>query len=140
MSSRKFTLAVMLILALSLGVAGCSHIPFVGDSQEAETPAVYNHFDDVLVPGDMKMDRSDSFVYETAGFKAGTIFYSGYVDADSVVNFFTESMPKDGWKLKSTFRYPRAILLFEKEAKSCIVVVYEKMVMTHLEIWVAPTL
>ena len=47
-------------------------------------------------------------------------------------------MAKDGWMLKSSFRYRRVILSFEKGERSCLVNVAEYPLKTKVEIWVAP--
>jgi hypothetical protein len=47
-------------------------------------------------------------------------------------------MAKDGWMLKSSFRYRRVILNFEKDLRSCLVSVAEYPLNTKVEIWVAP--
>ncbi|MEW6266856.1 MAG: hypothetical protein AB1641_27590 [Thermodesulfobacteriota bacterium] len=125
-----------MLLVMLAATAGCSHMPFLRSSEPL--PPINEHFTDVQVPGDLKLDRNSSFVFETSGFKAGTLFFSGYVDAESVVSFFKGSMPKDGWRLKTVFRHPKTMLLFEKETKSCIISVYEKTIMTRVEVWVAP--
>ncbi|MEW5721892.1 MAG: hypothetical protein AB1896_02205 [Thermodesulfobacteriota bacterium] len=133
-----FRIPAILVLATWLlsGALGCSSLPFLkGDD---EPPPVQQQFEDVKVPGELKIDRSNSFVFETQGFKAGTLYFTGYVDPDSVMDFFKAEMPRDGWRLKSIFRHPKTVLLFEKENKNCIVIIYESVILTHVEVWVAP--
>lgn len=136
MSMHKRLFALILTLAIVAGGLGCSNIPFMEPDEEPVPTHV--HFEDVLIPAELDLDRKESFVFETEGFKAGTLYFKGYVDPDSITEFFRKSMPNDGWILKSIFRHPKTVLLFEKERKSCIIVIFESTIYTHVEIWVAP--
>ncbi|MBF0531365.1 MAG: hypothetical protein HQK55_19265 [Deltaproteobacteria bacterium] len=138
MFRRLFLSAFVVSLGLFLFLTGCSKIPYLKD-EDPPQPPTHSHFNDILVPSEMKIDRESTFVFETQGFKAGTLHLTGYVDVESITDFFRNNMPKDGWSLKSVFRHPKTMLLFEKERKTCIISVYEKTIMTHAEIYVAPT-
>jgi len=106
---------------------------------EVKGPApVYYDFADVLIPAELSLNKKNSFVYSTPSFSAGVLVFEGYVQGESLVNFFTTNMPKDGWILKSSFRYRRVILNFEKDKRSCLVSVAEYPLKTGVEIWVAP--
>jgi hypothetical protein len=131
-------LAALGLFVILLSGLGCSNmdIPFIG-TEEPKSPS-YLHFNDVLIPPELNINRDRSFVFETGGFKAGTLILKGYVDPDSVADFFKRSMPNDGWTLKSIFRHPKTVLLFEKMGKSCIITIYESTLWTHVEVWVAP--
>ena len=128
-----------LVLAILVAAPGCSTITSLFETDKP-VESTQSHLQDVKVPGELKIDRDNSFVFEAQGFKAGTLFFTGYVDADSVMEFFKTTMPTDGWRLKSIFRHPRSMLLFDKPDKSCVVVIYEKTILTHVEVWVAPLL
>ncbi|MFH1090186.1 MAG: hypothetical protein V1742_01320 [Pseudomonadota bacterium] len=134
MSRPKVLLFVL--LALVIGLGGCANLPFL-KSEQPEPPVSY-HFPDIKVPGSLEIDPKRSFVFETGGLKAGTLFFSGYVNVDSLVSYFKDSLPSEGWKLKSIFHYPTMVLLFEKENKVCIISIFEKTIYTHVEIRVAP--
>lgn len=99
---------------------------------------LYYDFADILIPAELRLDRENSFVYSTPSFTAGVLVFEGYLQGDSLVNFFTTNMAKDGWMLKSSFRYRRVILNFEKDKRSCLVNVAEFPLKTKVEIWVAP--
>lgn len=99
---------------------------------------IYYDFADILIPAELSLDKTHSFVYSTPSFAAGVLAFEGYVQGDSLVNFFTTNMAKDGWLLKSSFRYRRVILNFEKGERSCLVSVAEFPLKTRVEIWVAP--
>ena len=141
-------LLVCLVSILLLGL-GCATLQKSEDtSNEAEVkkseikgPApVYYDFADILVPAELSLDERNSFVYSTSSFSAGVLVFEGYVQGESLVNFFTTNMPKDGWTLKSSFRYRRVILNFEKDQRSCLISVAEYPLKTGVEIWVAPQL
>ena len=135
---RIYSLAICLLIWIT--AAGCQHVPTPWEDTSSKAPTTHYSFNDILIPSELTVDESDSFVFETAGFNAGTLFLSGYVDVKSLETFFTENMPKDGWQLKSVFRFPKTVLLFEKPEKACIIEIYEKMVLTRVELWVAPTI
>ena len=91
-----------------------------------------------MIPAELSLNRNNSFVYSTPSFSAGVLVFEGYVQGESLVNFFATNMAKDGWILKSSFRYRRVILNFEKDRRSCLVSVAEYPLNTRVEIWVAP--
>lgn len=111
-----------------------------GDKKSEVTGPVplYYDFADILIPAELSLDRKNSFVYSTPSFTAGVLVFEGPVQGDSLVNFFATNMAKDGWMLKSSFRYRQVILNFEKGERSCLVNVAEYQLKTKVEIWVAP--
>ncbi|MFH1349517.1 MAG: hypothetical protein ABII26_01145 [Pseudomonadota bacterium] len=100
----------------------------------------YYDFNDIFIPKEMKLIPESSLLFETANFKAGGMFFEGRVDPVSLFDFFTSNMPKDGWQLRSYFKYGRYIMLFEKSDKDCIITIKDKALTTHLEMWVTPRL
>jgi hypothetical protein len=145
-SSSSRLLVWMLSILLLVG-SGCAALQKSEDNSgeaeekksEVKTPTpVYYDFADILFPAELSLDRKNSFVYSTPSFSAGVLVFEGYVQGESLVNFFTTNMPKDGWILKSSFRYRRVILNFEKDQRSCLVSVAEYPLKSRVEIWVAP--
>jgi hypothetical protein len=106
----------------------------------AAAPTVYQDFGDVLVPSTLKVNSKDSFVMHSAGTTSGVLLLSGRVDANSLVTFFENRMPQDGWRKTGTFRGPRSLILFNKENRWCVIRISEGRLTTEVEIWVAPTL
>jgi len=137
MLKKTFTYIVSALIILNL--AGCSLLEREIEPADVAPTSSYFNFEDIKVPKRLKLDRKRSFVHDIAGFKAGTLYFSGNVEVNSLVAFFSDSMLKDGWRLKSSFRYPKMVLLFEKEGKSCIIIIEEEFMNTRVEIWVAPT-
>lgn len=109
-------------------------------SASAAAATVYHDFGDVMVPGTLKVNSKDSFVMHSAGTTSGVLLLSGRVDANSLVTFFENRMPQDGWRKTGTFRGPRSLILFNKESRWCVIRISEGRFTTDVEIWVAPTL
>jgi hypothetical protein len=139
---------VILMLVGMFGV-GCTGIGGT-DSAATQNPATppqsqqvnpedvdsYYDFDDVLVPREMEIDSKKSLVFESPNLKAGMMSFEGRVDAVSLFDFFVNSMPKDGWKTTSSFKYGRYIIGFEKPNKDCIISITDGSFKTGLQIWV----
>jgi hypothetical protein len=145
--ARRSRLLVLLLAILFLVGSGCAAFkksqdtPEETDDKKSEVkgPApIYYDFVDVLIPAELSLVKKNSFVYSTPSFAAGVLVFEGYVQGESLVHFFTTNMAKDGWTLKSSFRYRKVILSFEKEQRSCLVSVAEYPLKTRVEIWVAP--
>jgi len=138
----KFTIKVALtgffVSLLILQLSGCSYFQREVEPTETATTVKYYQFEDIKIPSELKLDQRRSFIHDMSGFKAGTLYFSGYVESDSLVSFFKDSMLRDGWELKSVFRYPKILQLFEKPKKICIIVIKEELFRTKVEIWVSP--
>jgi len=129
---------------LSVLAGGCSS----GLKEKRSEPVVgelrgggkYYHFDDVLVPGELKYDQKNSFIYETPRFKTGVMVFTKYwLDVESLIQFFTYHMEKDNWKLVNSFRGKESMLSFAKPDKSCTIRITEKWTgTTVVEIRVGP--
>jgi hypothetical protein len=105
---------------------------------EGETP-IYYDFNDVLIPGELKLEREASFIYQTSGLTAGVLVFSGRVELSSLIDFFKNNMTKDNWQIVSTIKSERNMMLFKKEKRWCVVSIKEKELFdTETEIWVAP--
>ena len=101
---------------------------------------LYYDFGDVLVPQELKVDRKSSFVFQTPGLAAGVLALKGRVEPDSLIGFFQNNMVKDNWRLVSSFKSMRTIMLFQKENRWCVINITEEEFNTYVEIWVAPTI
>lgn len=101
---------------------------------------VYLDFGDVLLPKQLKTDHKNSFVFSTSGFTAGVLSLKGRVEVNSLMNFFENKMPVDGWQLISAIKASRSMLLFKKQERWCVISIIEGRMSASVEIWVAPTL
>jgi hypothetical protein len=145
--ARRSRLLVLLLAILFLVGSGCAAWQKSQDTpeetgekkEEVKGPApIYYDFVDILIPAELSLVKKNSFVYSTPSFSAGVLVFEGYVQGESLVHFFTTNMAKDGWTLKSSFRYREVILNFEKEQRSCLISVAEYSLKTRVEVWVAP--
>ena len=147
MGLRLKTLLILILTVLLVG--GCSILKSKKGSaasasgasaQPSQPQTVYRDFGDVLLPRDLKVDSDDSFVFSSAGLTAGVLSLKGRVEADSLISFFENRMPEDGWQMISEIRAGRSMLLFKKQARWCVISIEEGKMSTHAQIWVAPTL
>jgi len=108
---------------------------------EAQVPlGRYYDFDDIQVPRSLKLDKEQSILFRVNNFKCGVLVFSENLDSESLINFFVDSMTKDNWVLKSSFKYPKTALFFAKKGKTCIIQISESAWTTTVSIWVAPSL
>lgn len=99
---------------------------------------LYYDFGDVLLPGELKVDKEESFIYNSAGFSAGVLVLNGRVDTNSLIAFFENNMAKDNWKKVCSFKSAHTLMLFQKDNRWCVVSIHESNFTTHAKVWVAP--
>lgn len=148
-SSPLQTGFALLAAALLLTTAGCSAIskdngaetpPQTQTGKSGQSAPVYLDFDDVLIPGEMAIDRDESFVYQTSGFTVGILALKGRVEITSLITFFDKNMPRDNWRMISQFKSPnRTMMLFQKQNRWCVVEISESTYNTFAKVWVSPT-
>lgn len=145
----KLKTLLVLILAVILAGSGCSVLkskkgpgastPGVA-VQSSQSQTVYMDFGDVLLPKELKVDNDNSFIFSTAGLIAGVLTLKGRVEAESLIAFFENRMPEDGWQMISEIKAGRSMLLFRKQARWCVISIEEGKMSTYAKIWVAPTM
>jgi len=135
--------ALLLVLVISLGCARLDSNTTSSESaaatEDVEPTPLYHDFEDVLVPSELKVDTKRTFVHHAPDFRAGVLVLTGRVEISSVVRFFEDNMAQDNWRLVTTFRSPRTMMIFQKPNRDCIINITEKQFKTEVEIWVAPT-
>jgi hypothetical protein len=145
----RWNAVLAVFLVAMLAVTGCSVLKSKQSSktsasaisaQPAQPKTVYLDFGDVLLPKDLKRDNDDSFVFTTAGLTAGVLSLSGRVEANSLITFFKNRMPEDGWQMISEIKAARSMLLFKKQTRWCVIGIEEGRMSTYAQIWVAPTI
>lgn len=140
------SMACIWVLASIVLATGCTTLksdepaPAADAAVAREGATVYHDFGDVMVPRQLKVNQKDSFIIHSAGTTSGVLVLSGNVDANSLVSFFENKMPLDGWRKTGSFRSARSLVLFSKQTRWCVISVSEGRFRTHVEIWVAPTL
>ena len=135
-----------LTLAMMISIGGCSSLTKKDDKATAPSaksssgvPALYYDFGDVLVPKELKVNKKASFIYQTEGFSAGVLVLKGRIETSSLISFFEKNMTKDGWRMISSFKSERTMLLFQKAHRWCVMNITDESFNTYVEIWVAPT-
>ena len=107
--------------------------------KEGPSPTYYD-FGDVLVPHELKIDEDGTYVIESAGFLTGILALKGRVEKNSLVEFFKNNMAKDNWQAITSFKTPnRALLLFKKSSRWCIINITESKFSTYVEVGVVPS-
>jgi hypothetical protein len=147
---RRAVLAfVTVALAIALSSTGCSSLrskknsPGSTASSAAVSPkgkSVYYDFGDILLPSQLLVDSEESFVFTTAGLTAGVLSLKGRLTAQSLISFFSNKMPVDGWQMINKFTGNRNMMLFKKSMRYCTITIEEGQLTTLVEIWVAPTM
>lgn len=142
-------LIVLLASALLALSAGCSTFsspqPDDGgmatvatNSSMSRTSPAYD-FEDIGVPSEMSLQNDKSFIMQTPQVKAGTLVYTGWVDPLSLFDYYRDSMPQDGWKPLSFFKYGHFLFVFHKPDKVCVIRINKGRFSTRLEISVSPS-
>lgn len=140
---------VTVALAIALSSTGCSSLQSNKKSSGSTTlsadaapkgKSVYYDFGDVLLPSQLAVNSEESFVFTTAGLTAGVLSLRGRLTAQSLISFFCNKMPVDGWQMINKFTGNRNMMLFKKRVRYCTITIDEGQLTTLVEIWVAPTM
>lgn len=101
-------------------------------------PAVFFEFTDLPVPVELKKVEDRTMVMRTPSFQGGILVLEGKVTKDSLIEFFTTTLPRHGWELTGTLNAKRSFLAFSKDsATHCLIQIYEGTLgfNTEVEIW-----
>ncbi len=140
---------LLLMITIALGAAGCSSLTYqkttsssttTATSAVAKSKTVYYDFGDVLLPSQLSVNDNESFVFTTEGFTAGVLSLKGRLTAKSLINFFSNKMPVDGWQMINKFTGQRNMMLFKKHTRYCTITIDEGQLTTVVELWVAPSM
>jgi len=150
--TTNYQIGIVVLLSLFLAVCSCAGTGKTQVVQAEETAAstsgeqgeplpVYYDFKDVPVPPELSLDKKRSFVYSNADITAGVLVLEGRMARETLVGFFLDHMNRNGWLLRSSFRYNRTILNFEKGQRSCLIFITGGSAgKSKVEIWLAPQL
>ena len=112
MRSKKVT--AVLILAVSL--AAC-RVPVAG----GRGPVQLDDYSDVPVPAAMVKDREHSMRLEVPAVGSlVNVYREGGLTVDGLTDHFLKQMPDLGWHLVSRFQSQVTVLVFQKEARLCL--------------------
>lgn len=124
--------------------AAPSYGPTAGSSYGSTPPTPvtpggkFLDFPDIPIPHELSVQPKSSNVFQSGPIKMGFLTLRGRVDSNSVMSFFVAAMPHEGWRLKGQFRYNRALLIFDKPDKVCVILMKEEMYYNYVEIYVSP--
>ena len=93
---------------------------------------------DIPVPAEFEFERENSFVFQNNMIDVGRIQYSGKEKIGEVAQFYLDEMPRYNWTLLNVAEHRTIMLFFEKEDKSCQVLLTPKVRGTQLEISFSP--
>jgi hypothetical protein len=101
--------------------------------------SLYYDFKDVPVPQGLEVKREKSFVFQTTEYSIGFLTFSGKMEPEVIINYFTDRMPEDGWRFISSFKSPKNIIFFLKENRFCIITITTRTFAADVEILVTPS-
>ena len=144
--TKGIILAAALAFFLITGLAGCETLG--GTKSESSEPGaaqptnLYRDFKDILLPAEMKVDDKRTYIVQGPGLTTGILTLKGYVERDSLIDFFKSAMVRDNWTELASFKSPSkdtsSILVFQKADRTAIINIHEEAFNTYVEIAVAP--
>jgi hypothetical protein len=140
---NRFTGMLVLVLLLITGCSVLKPIESASSGREGallqrRTSPVYHDFEDILVPGELRVDRRMSSVFQTETVSAGVLVFSGKMSMEALTQFFKKNMDKDNWRWVSGFKGTSSLLIFEKGNRWCVITMTGAGYGTQTRIWVAP--
>lgn len=149
-TSRQAAITILaLMITIALGTGGCSSLKTrkttsssitSTTSTTAKRKTVYYDFGDILLPSQLSVNDNESFVFTTEGLTAGVLSLKGRLTAKSLISFFSNKMPVDGWQMINKFVGQRNMMLFKKQTRYCTITIDEGRLATIVELWVAPNM
>ena len=150
--NKKFInhLKISLVLVLCLIISGCTSTLLQNKNKKLTTqfiekPAsVYDHFDDILIPKELKVVDSETMLVSTPQYRSGIITLKGRVTKNSLHAFFMSNMVNDNWEPLSQIKSSiTTIMIFKKPSRWAVIKIRSKEYKeyyTYVEIGVAPTI
>lgn len=123
---HKFLISALMLFMLT----GCSSLNFGQSStQPAEgTNSMQSYFPtkfrDFEVPNELKVDSGKTLIINTSSFNGGIVALTGRLEVESLTDYFTQSMQKNGWKLTGEAHYKNVLISFSKPNKNCMITIY----------------
>jgi len=152
MDSKRWrnNLANFLILGVIVTtLAACSSMnatsssSAAGSAAQTSSPTLYRDFSDILLPSEMKRDPKRTYIVEGSGLTTGILTVKGWVDRNSLIDFFKSAMDREKWQEIASFKSPSAdtssILVFQKAGRTAVISIREGWIYTYAEIAVAPS-
>ncbi len=100
-----------------------------------ETFMPHRDIKDIPVPYIMKLDKGETFLFETKGVMVGIITYKGRVDGYSLAESLKNNLIGEKWTLQNSLNYKNtSSLSFVKDQRNLIVFIEEGFFTTKLEL------
>jgi len=141
--------AYLILAALVMALTACSSMNATssgsgaGSAANTSSPTLYRDFDDILLPSEMKVDADRTYIVEGSGMTTGILTVKGWVDRNSLLDFFKSAMKREKWQELVSFKSPSAdtssILVFQKAGRAAVISIREGWIYTYAEIAVAPS-
>jgi hypothetical protein len=135
---------IIFSLFMSLSLVGCAGSDSgSGDDLDASSgseqaqPFYHSFYNKVLLPSGLSMDKKESSFVKTDSFTGGNVRFTGNLELDSLGQFFTNTMPKNGWKNVYGSQGAEILQAYTKESATCIIKITETSFKTTVDIYVA---
>ncbi len=107
----------------------------VQEMKDANVDMPLRDIEDIPVPSMMKLDKSNTFIFEAKGIKVGILKYKGRVDSFSLAEAIKNNLVNEKWRLVNALTYKNTINInFVKNDRTCNVFIEEGFFNTLLEI------
>jgi len=139
---KRTTLAVLLSLLLSMPLlSSCAQFgPGAGSNDPNPTSTQSTLvMPDIPAPVELKKDEDKSMVVRTNDFEGGFLVMRGKLTVNSLIDFYTNTMPQYGWNLKGVMHAKQNLMAFSKpNGDYCLVNIFETNFgyNTEVQFWV----
>ncbi len=133
-------IAVSFTLSGCLGMESSTEINGADNAQaqvEQAQPFYHSSYSKLLLPDGLTMDKRESSFVKTDSFTGGNIRFVGKLELDSLGQFFSNTMPKNGWKNVYASQGAEILQAYTREGATCIIKITETSFKTNVDIYVA---
>lgn len=95
----------------------------LSESEVASTPYHPEDFTEIKLPNIMDLDRGKSMYVKSQNFNGGILHFSGRAEIDSLISFFENTMPGEGWNLAGSVKTGKTLLIYTKADKTCMITI-----------------
>ncbi|MFW5906172.1 MAG: hypothetical protein ACOCTJ_01215 [Desulfobia sp.] len=95
----------------------------LSESNATSTPYHPKDFTEIKLPNIMELDRDKSMYVKSQDFNGGILHFSGRAEPNSLINFFENTMPGEGWSLAGSVKTRKTLLVYTKDDKTCMITI-----------------
>lgn len=133
---RVFALAMLYVLTALLLLTGCAAMNLPANEEKGgpggaaealptNQPYYPTDFKDLLIPGELAWNRTDSMTIRTGTYAGGVLNFHGRVEVNSLTDFFLNTMVKNGWQMTGSVKSKDVLLAFVKPKSTCLIRIFE---------------